>query len=135
MSLGSSTELTLLVIAVIVGLAQLVWATAAGAGGGRDMPYLLGPRDEDRPIEGVTARRLVRAYRNFIETFPLFAGALIAALIMGKAGPLTFWGSWLYVAGRVVYAPVYAAGLPGVRTIVWTVSMIGIVLVVLAFFR
>lgn len=134
MSLGSSTELTLLVAAVIVGLAQLVWATAAGAGGSRDLPYLLGPRDEERAVTGVTAARLVRAFRNFMETFPLFAAALMAALMTGKAGALTLWGSWLYVAGRVVFVPLYAAGTPVLRTLVWTVSMVGIVLVVAAFF-
>jgi uncharacterized MAPEG superfamily protein len=135
MSLGSSTELTLLVIAVIVGLVQLLLATVAGSGGERDMPWLLGPRDVDRPVTGVAAGRLGRAYRNFLETFPLFAAALIAALMTGKAGTLTVWGAWFYVIGRIVYVPLYAVGVPMLRTLAWTLAMIGIVLVVVAFFR
>lgn len=134
MNLGTTPELTLLVAAIVIGLVNLVWATAAGAGGPRDMTWLLGPRDEARPTTGVAAR-LERSYRNFVDTFPLYAGALLAALIAGKAGPLTLWGSWLYVGGRLVYVPLYAAGIPVLRTLAWTVSLIGVVMVVVAFFR
>ena len=33
----------------------------------------------------------------------------------------------MWLAGRVVYLPVYAAGIPWVRTIVWIVATLGIV--------
>lgn len=135
MNLGAHTELTLLVWAVILGLVQLVAATAAGGGGARDMAYMMGPRDEDRPVAGVIAGRLGRAFHNFVETFPLFAAAVIAADIAGKLGPLTLWGSWLYLGGRVVYLPLYAAGTPFLRTIAWMVAMVGIVLVIVAYFH
>ena len=90
------TELTLLVVAVIVGLVQVIWAAAAGAGGARDPAWLLGPRDDPRPTTGVAAR-LERAFANFLETFPLFAAAVIAADLAGKLGALTLWGSAIYV--------------------------------------
>ncbi|HEX2817828.1 MAG TPA: MAPEG family protein [Phenylobacterium sp.] len=120
--------------AVIIGLAQIVWAAAAGSGGERDLAWLLGPRDEARPVSGVAAR-LSRALANFIETFPLFAVALLACDFAGKFGPLTYWGAMLYVVGRLLYVPIYAAGLSVVRTLVWTVSMVGIVMVIVAFFQ
>lgn len=134
MDLGSNAELKLLVAAVVIGLVQLVWASVAGGGGTRDTAWLLGPRDEARPMTGIAAR-IERSFRNFLETFPLFAAALVAALMAGKQGELTLWGSGLYVAGRALYAPVYAAGVPVVRTLVWTVSMIGLVMVIVAFFK
>jgi uncharacterized MAPEG superfamily protein len=134
MNLGTTSELKLLLAAIVIGLLNLVWATAAGAGGARDMTWLLGPRDDARPTTGVAAR-LERAYHNFVDTFPLFAAALIAALMAGKAGTLTLWGSWLYVGARLIYVPLYAAGTPVVRTLAWTVANIGIVLVVAAFFQ
>jgi uncharacterized MAPEG superfamily protein len=127
-------ELKLLMAAVIIGLAQIVWAAAAGSGGERDLAWLLGPRDEARPVSGVAAR-LSRALANFIETFPLFAVALLACDFAGKFGPLTYWGAMLYVVGRLLYVPIYAAGLSVVRTLVWTVSMVGIVMVIVAFFQ
>jgi uncharacterized MAPEG superfamily protein len=127
-------ELTLLLAAVIVGLVQIVWAAVAGAGGERNMAWLLGPRDDPRPVS-VVAARLDRALKNFLETFPLFAAAVIAVVLAGKLGPLTMWGCGLYVIGRALFVPIYAAGLAVVRTLVWTVSMVGILMVVVAFFR
>jgi uncharacterized MAPEG superfamily protein len=127
-------ELKLLMAAVIIGLVQIVWAAAAGGGGERNTAWLLGPRDDPKPV-GVVAGRLNRACANFLETFPLFAAAILACDFAGKFGPLTYWGALLYVIGRALFAPVYAAGLPVVRTVVWTVSMVGIVLVIVAFFR
>ena len=135
MDLTSSTELKLLLAAVTIGLVQLVWATVAGVSRARNLAWLLSPRDEQRPLTGVAAPRLDRAFRNFMETFPLFAAALIAALMVGKEGTLTLWGSVLYVGGRALYVPLYAVGLPVARTLIWTVSLIGVVMVVIAFFQ
>ena len=134
MNLGTTPELKLLIAAIVIGLLNLVWATVAGSGGTRDTAWLMGPRDDPRPATGVAAR-LERAFANFAHTFPLYAAALFAALLAGKAGQLTLWGSWLYVAGRLVYVPLYAAGVPVARTLAWTVSMIGVVMVIVAFFQ
>jgi uncharacterized MAPEG superfamily protein len=127
-------ELKLLVAAVIIGLVQIVWAAMAGSGGERDFKWLAGPRDDPKPV-GVVAARLNRALANFLETFPLFVAALLACDFAGKFGPLTQWGAILYVAGRALYVPSYAAGLSLVRTLVWTVSLVGLVMVIVAFFQ
>ena len=126
-------ELTLLIAAVVVGLVQVVWAAVAGSGGERDLAWLLGPRDEAKSV-GIVAGRLDRSLRNYLETFPLFAAAVIAADLAGRLGPLTMWGSALYVIGRALYVPMYASGLAVVRTLMWTVSMVGIVMIITAFF-
>lgn len=123
-------ELKLLGVAVVVGL---VWATVA-ARRGQDMTWAVGPRDEPRPLS-VTASRLDRAFRNFMETFPLFAAAVVAADLAGKLGALTLWGSALYVAARALYPALYASGVPVVRTLVWAVGTVGLVLVVTALFK
>jgi uncharacterized MAPEG superfamily protein len=125
-------ELQLLALAVIVGLVHLMWAAGA-ARRQQNMKWAAGPRDEPMPIHGV-AGRLDRAFRNFMETFPLFAAALVVAYLGGKLGTLTLWGSSLYVAGRAVYIPVYAAGVPVLRTLVWFVSLAGLVMVLAAVF-
>jgi len=127
-------ELKLLVVAVIVGFVQIVWAAVAGSGGERDFAWLAGPRDDPKPV-GVTAARLTRALSNFLETFPLFAAALIACDLAGKLGPLTLYGAALYVAGRALYVPLYASGIALLRTVVWTVAIVGIVMIIVAFFR
>jgi uncharacterized MAPEG superfamily protein len=134
MDLTSSTEVKLLIAAVIIGLVHLVWASVAGSGGHRDVAWLLGPRDDPRPVSGQAAR-LSRAYANFLETFPLFAVATIVVVMAGKTGTQATFGAWLYVLGRLAYVPLYAMGLPVVRTVAWTASMIGIVWIIVVVFQ
>ena len=78
------------------------------------------------------AGRLDRALRNFVETFPLFAAPVLTAHLTDTHGPLTEWGARLYFWGRVAYVLLYAAGVPLLRSLVWNVATIGIVLVVAA---
>jgi uncharacterized MAPEG superfamily protein len=128
-------EMKLLIAAVIIGFVQIVWAAVAGAGGERDFAWLAGPRDDTKPV-GVVAARLDRALKNFLETFPLFAAALLACAAVGKLGSThTIYGSAAYVIGRALYVPLYALGTPLLRTIVWTVSILGIVAIIIAFFH
>jgi len=130
--LKMAPELQLLGLAVIIGLVQLTWAAGA-ARAQQNMKWAAGPRDEPMPIHGVAAR-LDRAFRNFMETFPLFAAAIVTAYLAGKLGGLTLWGAGLYVAMRALYVPLYAAGAPLVRSLSWGVSMVGLTLVVVAVF-
>jgi len=131
---GVALELKLLMVAVVIGLVQLLWAAGA-ARAQQDMTWAAGPRDTPMPVTGVAAR-LQRAFWNFVETFPFFAAAILANAAAGKLGSdLTIWGAWAYVAGRAAYAPLYATGVPMLRTIVWFVSLVGLVMVIWALFR
>lgn len=47
---------------------------------------------------------------------------------------LAGWGARLYFGARVAYVPLYAAGVPLIRSLVWNVATIGIVLLVAALF-
>ena len=80
------------------------------------------------------AGRLERASRNFMETFPFFAAAVIVATLAGRHNWATLWGAQLYVAARIIYLPLYAFGVPGLRTLVWLVATLGIILIVAALF-
>jgi uncharacterized MAPEG superfamily protein len=90
--------------------------------------YLLGPRDEKRESKFVVAGRLDRALKNMLETYPAFIALVIALVIAGKTGGLAATGAWIWLAARVVYVPVYAAGIPVLRTGLWLVSALGLVL-------
>jgi uncharacterized MAPEG superfamily protein len=129
---GAGVEFELLGVAVLLGFLQLAWAAIA-ARRQQGLKWARGPRDEDRPITGVAAR-LDRAFRNYMETFPLFAVAVIANLTRETSNVLTLWGCVLFVAARVVYVPLYAAGVPGLRSLVWFVSIIGLLMVTAAIF-
>jgi uncharacterized MAPEG superfamily protein len=127
-------ELKMLAAAIVVGLVQLSWAALA-ARRQQDLKWAAGPRDKPMPIEGVAAR-LDRAFRNYMETFAFFAAAILILALTNKLGTtLTIWGSALYVVSRALYVPIYAAGIPRIRTLVWFVAMVGLVMVLIPLFR
>jgi uncharacterized MAPEG superfamily protein len=124
-----SVELRMLVFSVVLGIVQIVAASHA-ASLQRGYRWTASPRDEKvEPLVGV-AGRLERALRNFLETFPLFVAVVVVAQLTGTHDALTEWGSRLYFWGRLAYVPLYAAGVPLVRSLVWNVATIGIGLVV-----
>lgn len=125
-------DLQLLGLAVVVGFIQLLWAAWA-ARQQQGFHWAKGPRDDERPVTGMAAR-LERAFRNFMETFPLFAAALLLDALADKRGLLTLLGSSLYLLGRIAYVPLYAYGVAGWRSIVWAVSVLGLLLVTAALF-
>jgi uncharacterized MAPEG superfamily protein len=88
----------------------------------------MGARDDELPPMNPVAGRLARAQANFFETFPIFIAAAILALTLGSTDG-TRLGAWLWLGGRIAYLPLYALGIPIVRSVAWIVSVVGIVLV------
>ncbi len=127
---AGSTEIQMLCWAVVLGLVQLVIATSL-ATLDQGLPYNLSPRDlPPPPVKPVTAR-LLRAFHNFKETFVFFAVAVLLVTALGKTNAHTALGAEIYLAARVLYVPVYAAGIPALRTLIWAASVVGIVMVLL----
>lgn len=115
----------------MLGILQIVAASHA-ASLQRGYRWTASHRDEEaEPLRGV-AGRLDTALRNFFETSPLFVAVVLAAQLSGTQDAVTEWGSRLYFWGRVAYVPLYAAGVPLLRSLVWNVATIGIGLVVVA---
>ena len=123
-----TTELWLLVAAVLLGFAQII-LQAQSMNMQRGYRWNAGPRDEILPPLTGVAGRLNRALRNFLETFPLFAAAVLIANTANIHNSLTLWGAWLYLLGRIVYLPLYAFGVRYVRSLAWNVAVLGIFLV------
>lgn len=90
--------------------------------------YTVGPRDEDIRAVGI-AGRLARAQSNFMETFSFFAVLVLLVYVTESAGAFSFWGVSLYLVGRVAFLPLYAMGVPWLRSLSWSVATLGIVLV------
>lgn len=88
-----------------------------------------GPRDEAVPPLNAVAGRLARAQANFLETFPIAIVALLGVVVANRTSATTAVGGWIWLGARVVYLPLYAAGVPVVRTLAFTVSIVGLVLV------
>jgi len=124
-------ELKLLWLSIVLGLAQIVLASHA-ASLQRGYRWAASARDDAlEPLAGV-AGRLDRALRNFLETFPLFAAAVVVAHMLGRHDWMTVAGACLYLAGRLAYVPLYAFGVPLVRSLAWNVATAGIILILVA---
>jgi len=128
-----NTEMQMLLFTVVLGLVQMLLAasfTAQKYG----ISWALGNRDKPMsPLEGVGGRTL-RAFHNFRETFPLFAALVLLAAAMNHHDSLTLWGAQLYFWGRLVYLFAYMAGIIYLRTLVWAVSLVGLVMLLIALF-
>ncbi|MDP1598789.1 MAPEG family protein [Phenylobacterium sp.] len=130
--MAMAVELKLLGAAVIIGMVQLLWAAAASRRQ-QGLEWAAGSRDEARPVTGVAAR-LNRSFANFMETFPLFAAAVVTAYLAAKLGPLTLWGSVLYVVSRVLHPIAYMLNVPYLRSLIWFVGFGGALAVIAAIF-
>jgi len=90
--------------------------------------YNAGARDAQRTATGI-AGRAERAFRNYLETFPLFAAMVIAVHVTGKADWWSGFGAALYFWARVAYLPLYLAGIPYLRSAIWSLAMLGILII------
>jgi uncharacterized MAPEG superfamily protein len=117
-------ELKMLGWNVVLGLVYVMVATTLITQQ-RGLKWNAGARDgEPKPLTGVAARA-ARASWNFLETFPFFAALVLAVVIAGKNTHHTELGTELYFWGRVAYLPIYLLGIPYLRTLVWALSLIG----------
>ncbi len=126
-----NTELSILGWTLVLAIVQIMLPTTLR---NREvgLQYNMSPRDEPAAPPGKVTARLQRALKNLYETLPLFAAAVLIAHVAGREGALTLWGAWLYLLARIVYVPLYAFGVPVVRTLAWGVSLVGVVLILIA---
>jgi uncharacterized MAPEG superfamily protein len=128
---GMTTAYTMLALAAVLGLFQLLIAARTG-NSQRGLRWNVGARDEAPPPVSKVAGRLERAFRNFMETFPFFA---VAVLLLGsRHNWATVWGTETYLAARIIYLPLYGFGVPALRTLVWLIGTLSILLLFAALF-
>ncbi len=120
-------DLSWLVWTIVLTFVQVVIA-AAGANAEVGLPTLAGNREDLPPITG-WAGRAQRAHRNMLENLPLFIGLVLVAHIAGRANGTSLLGEQLFFWARLVYAIVYIIGIPWVRTLLWGISVIGMILI------
>ena len=124
-----TTTLTFLAWTLVLALVQIL--LAAGFKRQQDtLQWAAGNRDTPQQYSG-TAARLARAQANLFETLPLIVGGILIAHVAGRETAMVVWGAGLYFVARLAYVPCYAFGLGPVRSVVWGVSIVGLVLVLL----
>lgn len=119
--------LFLLVWSVVLMFAQmLVAVTGAMLHVG---PVKLAGNREDVPAMTGWVGRAQRAHRNMLENLVLFAALVLVAHIAGKATATALLGAQIFFWARLAYAAIYLAGIPWLRTGVWLVSVVGMILI------
>ena len=86
----------------------------------------MGARDEALPPLNPVAGRLGRARANYMETLPVAIIALFGVVVAGRTSDMTALGGWIWLAARIVYLPLYWAGVPILRTVCFAVSLLGL---------
>jgi uncharacterized MAPEG superfamily protein len=123
-------ELKILAWTVCLGLLHLVMAATLGTHQ-RGLKWNVGNRDgETKPLTEIAARA-DRASRNFRETFPFFAAAILVLAVHGAFDPKTAIAAQLYFWARAAYLAIYLVGVPYLRTLVWAASIVGLVTLLL----
>lgn len=123
-----STELSILAWTLVLALIQVLLPSVVrtretGIG------YNASARDQPGPPQRKITGRLFRAQANLFETLPVFAAAILIVHVAGRENVLSLYGAWIYLIARVVYVPLYAAGIPFLRSLAWVGSIVGILLV------
>ena len=90
-----------------------------------------GARDEAVPPPTPLAGRLARAQSNYYESFPLFAAAILVIYVADLESPTTLLAAWTWLAARVAFLALYAAGVPYVRSVAWGASILALVTLLL----
>ena len=121
-------EIALLGLSACFVVLQIVLAAQLG-----NLQYGLrwaaSPRDEPVAPPGRLLGRLRRALANMLETFPLFAAAVLAVGVVHRLDLWSLIGAHLYFWARLAYLPLYLAGVPVVRSLVWNVALLGIFMI------
>ncbi len=120
-------ELWILLAAALLGIIHMSAASFAFKAQVGNK-YTIGARDENLQPTGM-AGRMHRAQQNFLETFSIYATCVLLVHLTGTYGALSYWGSILYLSGRILFLPLYAFGVPWLRTLCWNFATLGLVLV------
>jgi uncharacterized MAPEG superfamily protein len=123
-----NTELTVLAWGCVLGVVH-IWAAVRVKTRQYGAKWNVGARDEALPAPDPVVGRLARAQANYFETFPIMAAAILIVSVAGLTGRWTEIGAIVWLAARVVYLPLYGFGVPVIRTLVFTVSVVGIFMV------
>lgn len=119
-------------LTMVAWMALLTWLTIMLASMFRSRSWTLegfklalGNRDNLPPPTPI-AGRAERAMRNTQENFVLFAALALTAHVAGADNLQVEQGAQIFFWARVVYVPVYLAGIAYLRSMVWVVGLYGL---------
>ena len=93
------------------------------------LSYLFSSRDKNSDTS-IYEDRANRALKNLFETFPIFIGLVLLSISKDVDNASL---AFLWLIARVIYVPVYILGVDYLRTAIWAVSLISIILMSIKF--
>ncbi len=126
-----TAELSVLLWSVVLLLLIIgIQATASLVSTG--LPYAIG--NQDVPAQGtpsMLSQRMRRILANFLQTYPVFIALAGLIAITQSSTETTVLGATIWIWARVAYIPAVLSGLPVIRSLVWAVSIIGLLMMLL----
>jgi uncharacterized MAPEG superfamily protein len=92
--------------------------------------YLFSSRDNDQDTSQFFGRAN-RALRNLFETLPIFIGLVLISIIKEVDNSSL---ALLWLVSRTIYIPLYILGINYLRTGVWAVALICLIMMSIKFF-
>ena len=121
-------ELTCLAWAIILGLVH-IFVAANLRTKELGVKWNMSARDGETKATSPLVERLYRAQANFFETFPLFAAAVLLVAVTQTFTIYSQIGAIVYLVARIIYFPLYALGIPVIRSLVWVTSIVGLLFI------
>ena len=121
------SELTCLELSVLLWVAHVLTQAIAARGEFGDA-YLFTPRDTQPVAKGLACGRATRALGNYVENYGPFAAMALALIATGQGGGMGAIGATVWILARIVYLPIYLMGVIYVRTALWAISVIGLLM-------
>jgi len=119
-------------LTLVIHMAVVTWLTLLAAGLIRVKAWTVagtllafGNRD-DLPEASALAGRAERTARNTLENFVLFAAIALIAQAAASQSPRILLGAQVFFWSRLLFIPVYYAGIKYLRTVVWLASIAGL---------
>lgn len=112
---------------------MLLFASLAHSRGYTVAGFLLAVGNRDNmPDRNAFMARADRAAKNMAENLLIFAIVALAAVVVGGQRDLALLGAQIFFFARIVYWPLYLAGVKYARTAVWSVALAGVGLIVVS---
>ena len=93
------------------------------------LSYLFSSRD-DAVNTSKYIDRANRALKNLFETLPIFIGLILLSIISDVDNSFL---AMIWLLARIIYVPVYIVGINYVRTGIWAIALISLIMMSLNF--
>lgn len=119
----------LLYLAWAAAITILMWVPHVGARSLAVGPAVAAGYPDELPPLPKWIGRAARAHANMIENLPAFAALVIVAHLGGMANEMTALGAALFFWFKLVHIAVHFLGIPWVRTLAFTGSWVGNIII------